>query len=276
MIRNKIFEIFSDKEESLEMNKDCNIDDIIDLKNVSKTFSHEKVLDDISFSFKAGGFYSIIGKSGCGKSTLLRCLNGLEILDNGQININGIILKNCPLDHHKKNLLANCHNVRKNVGMVFQSFQLFPHMSLLENVMKPQIIVNKVSKEEARLSALGFLNKVGLLKHQDKYPYQLSGGQQQRGSIARALALKPKIMLYDEPTSALDPLLVDEVHQVMRDIDNDSMTQIVVTHEMRFAREIADVVIYMDKGKIIEASSPDELFSYPKDELTRQFLRKFI
>lgn len=258
------------------MKKDCNKIDIIDLKNVSKSFSQETVLDEINFSFKAGGFYSIIGKSGCGKSTLLRCLNGLEILDIGQININGIILKNCPLDHDKKKLFENCHKVRKNVGMVFQSFQLFPHMSLLENVMRPQIIVNKIEKEEARESALCFLNKVGLLGHQEKYPYQLSGGQQQRGSIARALALKPKIMLYDEPTSALDPLLVDEVHQVMRDIDNDSMTQIVVTHEMRFAREIADVVIYMDKGRIIEASSPSELFSNPKEELTRQFLRKFL
>jgi ABC-type polar amino acid transport system ATPase subunit len=141
------------------------------------------------------------------------------------------------------------------------------------------MIVNKITKEEAYEVALDLLNKVGLSSHQEKYPYQLSGGQQQRGSIARALALRPKIMLYDEPTSALDPQLVDEVHQVMRDIDNDSMTQIIVTHEMRFAREIADVVIYMDQGKIIEYGDPSEIFSGPngpKEELTRQFLRKFL
>ncbi|MDD4975709.1 MAG: amino acid ABC transporter ATP-binding protein [Bacteriovorax sp.] len=250
--------------------------EIIKLENVSKSFSKELILDDINFTFKAGGFYSIIGKSGCGKSTLLRCLNGLEILDQGRIDVNGIVLENNPSDSDKKNLLENCQKVRKYVGMVFQSFQLFPHMTLLDNVIKPQMIVNKINGEEARVSAMRFLNKVGLSSHQEKYPYQLSGGQQQRGSIARALALRPKIMLYDEPTSALDPQLVDEVHQVMRDIDHDSMTQIVVTHEMRFAREIADIVIYMDKGKIVEAGDPDEIFSNPKEELTRQFLRKFL
>jgi polar amino acid transport system ATP-binding protein len=252
------------------------LNEIIKLENVSKSFSNDIILDDINFTFKAGGFYSIIGKSGCGKSTLLRCLNGLEIIDLGRIDVNGIILENNPLDIKKKNLMENCHKVRSLVGMVFQSFQLFPHMTLLENVTRPQIIVNKTDKEEARESALKFLSKVGLSLHREKYPYQLSGGQQQRGSIARALALRPKIMLYDEPTSALDPQLVDEVHQVMRDIDNDSMTQIVVTHEMRFAREIADVVIYMENGKIIETGDPAEIFSNPKDDLTRQFLRKFL
>ncbi|MGZ3789190.1 MAG: amino acid ABC transporter ATP-binding protein [Bacteriovorax sp.] len=251
-------------------------DEIIKLENVSKSFSNELVLNDINFSFKAGGFYSIIGKSGCGKSTLLRCLNGLEILDQGRIDVFGIVLENNPKDLGQKNIINNCHNVRKHVGMVFQSFQLFPHMTLLDNVIRPQMIVNKIKEEEARESALNFLKKVGLSAHKEKYPYQLSGGQQQRGSIARALALRPKVMLYDEPTSALDPQLVDEVHQVMRDIDNDSMTQIVVTHEMRFAREIADVVIYMEKGKIVEAGDPADIFSNPKEELTRQFLRKFL
>ena len=249
---------------------------VIKIENVSKSFSKELILDEINFTFKEGGFYSIIGKSGCGKSTLLRCINGLEIMDKGSINVNGIVLENTLNDLGKKNLLENCHKVRKHVGIVFQSFQLFPHMTLIDNVMKPQIIVNKIPAEEARENALKFLNKVGLSAHQDKYPYQLSGGQQQRGSIARALALRPKVMLYDEPTSALDPQLVDEVHQVMRDIDHESMTQIIVTHEMRFAREIADVVIYMEKGKIVEFGDPSAMFSDPKEELTRQFLRKFL
>jgi polar amino acid transport system ATP-binding protein len=245
---------------------------IVKLSGVTKSFGGVKILDGIDLSLKAGGFYSIIGKSGCGKSTLLRCLNGLEILDQGRIEINGIILEN----NSNKDLESKYHEVRSQVGMVFQSFQLFPHYTLLDNVKQPQIIVKKISEEEALENANALLAKVGLSDHASKYPYQLSGGQQQRGSIARALALKPKVMLYDEPTSALDPQLIDEVHQVMRDLDNEKMTQIVVTHEMSFARDIADTVIFIDHGKIVEMGEPTEMFSSPTNELTRQFLRKYL
>lgn len=245
--------------------------DIIKVSNVKKSFGSHVILDGVDFNFEDGKCYSLIGKSGCGKSTLLRCLNGLEILDSGKIEVDGIILEN-----HDKKLREKCHEVRGHVGMVFQSFQLFPHMSLLDNVKRPMMIIKKIGEGEAEVRAMEYLQKVHLSAHVDKYPYQLSGGQQQRGSIARALALKPKVMLYDEPTSALDPELVDEVHQVIRDLDNETITQIVVTHEMSFARDVADNVIYMDHGKIIESGPANELFSNPKHELTRQYLRKYL
>jgi polar amino acid transport system ATP-binding protein len=250
---------------------------IVSVENLYKSFGAQKILDGVSFDFQAGGLYSIIGKSGCGKSTMLRCLNGLETLDQGKIIVDGVELENLGSNKdHIETLRKRCHEVRGHVGMVFQSFQLFPHMTLLENVKKPQTIVRKTSHEEALSIAHDLLKKVGLSEHTHKYPYQLSGGQQQRGSIARALALKPKVMLYDEPTSALDPQLVDEVQNVMKDLDQDGMTQIVVTHEMRFAREASDTVIFMDKGKICESGPAEQLFSNPKEESTRQFLRKFL
>lgn len=244
---------------------------IIKVENVSKSFFDHNILDGVNFNFHDGKCYSLIGKSGCGKSTLLRCLNGLEILDSGKIEVDGIILEG-----HDKDLRKKCHEVRGHVGMVFQSFQLFPHMTLLDNVKRPLMIIKKMVEGEAESRAMEFLHKVRLSTHIDKYPYQLSGGQQQRGSIARALALKPKVMLYDEPTSALDPELVDEVHQVIRDLDQETITQIVVTHEMTFARDVADNVIYMDHGKIIESGPANEVFTSPKHELTRQFLRKYL
>lgn len=246
---------------------------IVSVKSVSKSFAGNKILDEVDFDFEIGGFYALIGKSGCGKSTLLRCLNGLEILDSGVICVDGVTM-DAKKDH--PSLLKTCHEIRSHVGMVFQSFQLFPHMTLIENVKKPQMIVKKISDEEAHQRAMDFLNKVGLKDHTYKYPYQLSGGQQQRGSIARALALKPKVMLYDEPTSALDPQLVDEVNQVMRDLDLEGMTQIIVTHDMRFARDVADDVIYMDQGKILETGTPSEMFANPKNESTKSFLRKYL
>ena len=248
-------------------------DAIVKVVGLTKLFDGQKILDNVSVSFKAGGFYALIGKSGSGKSTLLRCLNGLDVLDEGSIEIAGV-------SFHKKlskiELDEKFHQVRARVGMVFQSFQLFPHMTLLDNVKKPQMIVKNISDTESQEVAETFLTKVGLKNHMAKYPYQLSGGQQQRGSIARALALKPKVMLYDEPTSALDPQSVDEVHQVMRDLDNEKMTQIIVTHEMRFAKDIADNVILIDHGKIIESGDPQDIFSHPKEELTRQFLKKYL
>lgn len=238
---------------------------IIELKSVSKSFHGERVIDNISLTFNAGGFYAIIGRSGCGKSTLLRLLNGLESADQGEVWIEGVKLT-----------AQNAIEIRKKVGMVFQSFQLFPHMNLIENVLRPQMIVQKIAYEQARENAAAMLNKVGLSAHAEKYPFQLSGGQQQRGAIARALALKPQIMLYDEPTSALDPELVDEVHQVMKSLDHKEMTQIIVTHEMRFAREIADEILFMDKGVIIERGTSEQIFAGANEEKTRDFLRKFL
>jgi ABC-type polar amino acid transport system ATPase subunit len=238
--------------------------EIVKLSNIKKTFGDEPVLKGIDLSFKAGGFYSIIGRSGCGKSTLLRLINGLEKADEGEIIVDGIHLSK-----------TSEKEIRKNVGMVFQSYQLFNHLNLISNIINPLLIVKKISRDEASDLGYSFLEKVGLKDHAEKYPHQLSGGQQQRGAIARALAMKPKVMLYDEPTSALDPELALEVHQVMKSIDH-SMTQIIVTHEMRFARDISDEIIFMHQGSIGEIGSPQEIFSTPKLEATKEFLRNFL
>jgi ABC-type polar amino acid transport system ATPase subunit len=238
--------------------------EIVKLSNIKKTFGYEPVLKGIDLSFKAGGFYSIIGRSGCGKSTLLRLINGLEKADEGEIIVDGIHLSK-----------TSEKEIRKNVGMVFQSYQLFNHLNLISNIINPLLIVKKISRDEASDLGYSFLEKVGLKDHAEKYPHQLSGGQQQRGAIARALAMKPKVMLYDEPTSALDPELALEVHQVMKSIDH-SMTQIIVTHEMRFARDISDEIIFMHQGSIGEIGSPQEIFSTPKLEATKEFLRNFL
>ncbi len=239
-------------------------DKIVTLKNIKKSFGAEPVLKGIDLSFKAGGFYSIIGRSGCGKSTLLRLINGLEKADEGEIVVDGILLNK-----------LNEKEIRKNVGMVFQSYQLFNHLNLVSNIINPLMIVKKISNEQAHELAHSFLDKVGLAGHAQKYPHQLSGGQQQRGAIARALAMKPKVMLYDEPTSALDPELALEVHQVMKSIDH-TMTQIIVTHEMRFARDISDEIIFMHQGSVGEIGTPQEIFSTPKLEATKEFLRNFL
>jgi ABC-type polar amino acid transport system ATPase subunit len=238
--------------------------DIVQLTNIKKSFGPEAVLKGIDLSFKAGGFYSIIGRSGCGKSTLLRLINGLEKADEGEIIVDGISLNK-----------SNEKEIRKKVGMVFQSYQLFNHLNLISNIVNPLMIVKKNSREEALELGHSFLHKVGLASHAEKYPHQLSGGQQQRGAIARALAMKPKVMLYDEPTSALDPELALEVHQVMKSIDH-SMTQIIVTHEMRFARDISDEIIFMHQGSIGEIGTPQEIFSTPKLDATKEFLRNFL
>lgn len=242
---------------------------IVSFRGLKKSFGKQNVLNGIDLDIKAGELVCFIGRSGCGKSTLLRCLNGLEDLDEGTISIAGHTLtQNC--DEKKAQAL------RQNCGMVFQDFRLFPHKTLIENVMMAQTIVKKIPYDEARSKSEAILSKVGLAGHFEKLPAQLSGGQQQRGAIARALALQPQVMLYDEPTSALDPELVDEVLQVMKTLDAEGMTQLVVTHEMRFARDASDYVVYMEEGKIIEIAPPDQLFSQPKDERTKQFLRKFL
>ncbi|MFG1416458.1 amino acid ABC transporter ATP-binding protein [Xanthobacter sp. V0B-10] len=254
---------------------------IVRVDDVRKSYGALDILKGVSFQIEEGDLVSIIGPSGCGKSTLLRCLNGLESLDAGVIEVCGVALKRAPGAKGAgpagtAELERAAHLLRKNVGMVFQSFNLFPHKTLLENVMLAPMVVKGMRKDEAEANAERLLQKVGLGERLEHYPIDLSGGQQQRGAIARALAMAPKVMLYDEPTSALDPGLVDEVLDVMKELDREGMTQIVVTHEMRFARDASDYIIYMEKGEIIEISDEDEMFSNPKDPRTRQFLRRFL
>lgn len=219
----------------------------------------------------------MIGPSGCGKSTLLRCLNGLEVFDEGRISVNGLVLQRAAAHarheaiHHRVT-----HELRGTVGMVFQSFNLFPHMTVLNNIARPPSIVQGVPAQEARAAAFRLLEKVGLGHKARQYPEQLSGGQQQRAAIARALAMKPKVLLYDEPTSALDPELVEEVLAVMKELDAEGITQVVVTHEMRFAREAAEKIIFISGGLVVEEGAPEKIFSDPGDPRTRQFLRRFL
>ncbi|TCT01084.1 amino acid ABC transporter ATP-binding protein [Aquabacter spiritensis] len=246
---------------------------ILRAENVHKSFDKTHILKGVSFQIEEGDLVSIIGPSGCGKSTLLRCLNGLETLDSGMIEACGVRLERKPGAPEVPGEVA--HRLRRNVGMVFQQYNLFPHKTLLQNVMMAPMVVKGTKKEEAEANAERLLKKVGLYEQMDRYPINMSGGQQQRGAIARALAMAPKIMLYDEPTSALDPGLVDEVLDVMKELDAEGMTQIVVTHEMRFARDASDYIIYMEKGDIVEISDEDEIFENPKDPRTRQFLHRF-
>lgn len=236
--------------------------------NLSKSFNNLMVFKDLNIKVKKGEVLVVIGASGSGKSTLLRCLNHLEDLDSGTIIIEGEKLN--PKD---KKILRK---ITTKMGMVFQSFNLFPHMTAIENVMEAPLIVKKEKKSEVLERAKKLLNKVGLGDKMDYYPSKLSGGQQQRVAIARALAMNPDIMLFDEPTSALDPELVGEVLNVMKDLAKDGMTMVVVSHEMGFAKEVADRVIFMDGGKIVEQGAPGEIFSNPKEARTRAFLDKVI
>jgi polar amino acid transport system ATP-binding protein len=250
---------------------------IVTIRGLKKSFGNQEVLKGIDLDVEAGDLICFIGRSGCGKSTLLRTLNGLEVLDEGAIEIAGHSLsRKSKSDKLDSNFERRAQALRQHCGMVFQDFRLFPHMSLLENVVLAQTIGRKIPREEAVTKSEALLGKVGLIAHKDKMPMHLSGGQAQRGAIARALALSPAVMLYDEPTSALDPELVDEVLSVMKTLDQEGMTQLIVTHEMRFARDAADLVVYMEEGAIVEIGAPDILFSSPKDDRTRQFLRKFL
>lgn len=250
---------------------------ILEADGIRKRFDDNEILKGISLRVENGDLVSIIGPSGCGKSTFLRCLNFLEIPDAGRVTIAGVSIdvggEDDPFPPDTK---AKAHALRQRVGMVFQGFNLFPHKTILENVMLAPTIVNRVSRDEAKSTGLRTLEKVGLSALKDRYPGTLSGGQQQRAAIARALAMNPKVMLYDEPTSALDPELVDEVLKVMRDLDTEGMTQIVVTHEIRFARDASDYIVFMEGGHIVEISDEDEIFENPKDERTRRFLRRFL
>jgi ABC-type polar amino acid transport system ATPase subunit len=218
---------------------------------------------------------ALIGPSGCGKSTLLRCINGLETIDEGSVQVGQTSLQS-PLQIGQKEFQSRAQAVRRQVGMVFQSFNLFPHLTVLENVMKAPQVVRGASSAEAEKSAGEALAKVGLSEKVNHYPNQLSGGQQQRAAIARALAMSPKVLLYDEPTSALDPTLVNEVLRVMKKLDQEGMTQIVVTHEMRFARDVADRIVFIEDGRIVEMGPPAEIFAAPKSERTRAFLGNFL
>jgi len=240
---------------------------MIKVNNLSKWYGKHKVLDNINLQVDPSEVIVIIGASGSGKSTLLRCLNFLERAQKGTIMIDGKVV-----DHKTKKL----HLIRQEVGMVFQHFNLFPHMTVIGNVIEGLTQVKGMPKSEALEIGSGLLDKVGMLDKAEAYPSMISGGQKQRVAIARALAMNPKIMLFDEPTSALDPELVGDVLEVMKKLANDGMTMAVVTHEMGFAREVADNVVYMDEGRIIEESSPDEIFDNPKEERTREFLSRIL
>lgn len=243
---------------------------MIDVKNVYKTFlvPHEvKALVDVTTKIEAGEVVVVIGPSGSGKSTLLRCLNHLDTATSGHIMIDGIDI----LDRK-----TNINKVRAEVGMVFQSFNLFPHKTVLENVTLAQTVVRKRPKKEATDKAMALLKKVGIVDKINVYPDQLSGGQQQRVAIARALAMEPKIMLFDEPTSALDPEMIGEVLDVMKALAKEGMTMVCVTHEMGFAREVADRVIFMDEGKIVEVGTPEHFFENPDHERTKLFLSQIL
>ncbi|MTD37503.1 ATP-binding cassette domain-containing protein [Erwinia sp. CPCC 100877] len=240
---------------------------MINIKNLHKTFGNNEVLKGIDLNVKAGEVVVIIGPSGSGKSTFLRCLNLLEQPTDGTIEFEG------------KNLLdgdTNIDELRQKMGMVFQNFNLFPHKTVLENLTISPIKVKKESPEHAREKALALLDQVGLKDKSDSYPSSLSGGQQQRVAIARALAMNPDVMLFDEPTSALDPEMVGEVLAVMKALAVEGMTMVVVTHEMGFAREVSDRVIFMDAGIIQEEGTPEEIFGQPKNPRTQDFLRKVL
>jgi len=240
---------------------------VVNVKNIHKYFGRLHVLKGVSLDVTKGQVVVIIGPSGSGKSTLLRCLNYLEPVQSGEIWIDGI-----RLDHHRTNIRA----VRAEVGIVFQSFNLFPHLTAIRNVMLAPVVVRKRPEREVRQAALAMLAKVGLQDKVDAYPSQLSGGQQQRVAIARALAMQPKLMLFDEVTSALDPELVREVLDVMKQLARDGMTMIVVTHEMGFAREVADRVVFMDEGRIVEEGKAADIFDRPQEQRTREFLGKIL
>ncbi len=250
---------------------------MIRLENVNKSFGTLEVLKNINLNIEKGQVVCIIGPSGSGKSTLLRSLNHLERITEGRIYINNELVDERKADKDVLTLPAKkVSEICSELGMVFQRFNLFPHMTVLENIMLAPIKVKELNRQAAKKIALELLKKVGLEEKQDEYPNKLSGGQQQRVAIARALAVKPEIMLFDEPTSALDPELVGEVLEVMKALAREGRTMLVVTHEMGFAREVADRVVFMDNGEIIETGSPEEIFSSPAHKRTQEFLNRIL
>ena len=237
------------------------------VRNLKKNFGRLEVLKDINLEIGEGEVVCLIGPSGSGKSTFLRCLNRLEDITGGLVMVDG---------HAMSDKKINLNKIRENIGLVFQHFNLFPHLTVMENITIAPVELKKMTKAEAREKAMELLDKVGLADKADAYPAQLSGGQKQRVAIARALAMNPDIMLFDEPTSALDPEMVGEVLEVMKQLAADGMTMVVVTHEMGFAREVADRVIFMDGGYIVEEGTPEEVFGHPKEERTISFLNKVL
>ncbi|WP_455661541.1 amino acid ABC transporter ATP-binding protein [Pradoshia sp.] len=240
---------------------------MIVVENLKKSFGDNEVLKDISITIEHKEVVVVIGPSGSGKSTFLRCLNLLEAISGGHVRINGVDLADKKMDINK---------VRQKTGMVFQHFNLFPHKTVLENLMLAPTKVKKMPAEQAKNKALELLKKVGLSDKENAYPDSLSGGQKQRVAIARALAMEPEIMLFDEPTSALDPEMVGEVLEVMKQLASEGMTMVVVTHEMGFAKEVGDRVVFMDDGYIVEQNEPKELFDHPQHERTKLFLSKVL
>lgn len=241
-------------------------DTILTVKNLTKRYGGTPVLDGISFDVHRGEVIVVLGPSGCGKSTLLRCLNALEPIQGGEI-----LLDNESVDSGAKDLTK----LRQRIGMVFQSYELFPHMSVLNNILIAPVQVQKRKKEEVKAEALALLERVGLKEKQDAFPRELSGGQKQRVAIVRALCMHPEILLFDEVTAALDPEMVREVLDVILDLARQGKTMLIVTHEMSFARAIADRVLFIDSGGIVEQGRPDDFFDHPQTERAKQFLRTF-
>ncbi|MDP9460154.1 MAG: amino acid ABC transporter ATP-binding protein [Actinomycetota bacterium] len=247
---------------------------VIEVSGATKSFGHTQVLTGVDLSVHKGEVVTVIGPSGSGKTTLIRTLNALEVIDGGEV-----LYRGTPIGYRKgrggtpvPTSDSSAASQRRHIGMVFQQFNLFPHMTVLGNVTFAALQLSTVAKEEAREAALALLRKVGMAEHADKYPYQLSGGQQQRVAIARALATGPEVVLFDEPTSALDPELVDEVLAVMAELATEGLTMVIVTHEMRFAREVADWVVFMDGGRVAEQGPAERVFTAPQHERTRRFL----
>ncbi|WP_127115199.1 amino acid ABC transporter ATP-binding protein [Shimia sediminis] len=243
------------------------MENFIDIKCLNKHYGHFHALKDVSLQVSEGEVVCVIGPSGSGKSTLIRCINMLEEFDPSS----SIVVDNIPVKKGK-----SLREIRAEVGMVFQSFNLFPHLTVLDNVMLAPKRVRKANADELREKALSLLDKVGISAQADKYPKQLSGGQQQRVAIARALAMEPKVLLFDEPTSALDPEMVGEVLDVIKSLAHTGVTMVVVTHEMGFARQVADRVVFMDGGEFVEAGEPAEIFDNPKEERTQKFLQAIL
>ena len=249
---------------------------LLEINHCNKKFGDNEVLKDISLSVEEGQVVSIIGPSGSGKSTLLRCATLLETMDGGDLIYLGEYTAKA--DKTGKSVYgtkADLQKARQHFGLVFQNFNLFPHYSVLKNITEPPILIGKRPKDEVYAEARELLRKMGLADKEDAYPFQLSGGQQQRVSIARALAMKPKILFFDEPTSALDPELTGEILQVIKELAAEHMTMVIVTHEMGFARDVSDHIIFMDGGVIVEEGEPKELINNPKQERTKAFLSRF-
>jgi ABC-type polar amino acid transport system ATPase subunit len=239
---------------------------LVQINNLSLRYGNFVALDDISIDFMPGTCVVICGPSGSGKSSLLRCVNRLEDFGTGDVIFDGQSLKSA----------HNISKIRSNIGMVFQHFELYPHLSVMNNITLAPRYVNGINRDEAETKAQKLLERVGILDQANKYPDELSGGQQQRAAIARALALEPKLMLFDEPTSALDPEMISEVLQVMRDLARNGMTMLVVTHEMGFARDVADEVVFMDKGKVIERNASGNFFDNPQSDRAKEFIDRVL